>query len=115
MQVELVRDLINTALEEPDEKTRIGCFWVYAIDYDEYTPIMKKIFDDPKLNELKSEWFDIKRVGNDFLIHDKYGNVDLFTHDEIKLFIYLWEESFIVEANTITFVDCEENGFKRVK
>jgi hypothetical protein len=44
MQVELLRDLINMALAEPNQKTRIGTFWCFAQDYDDEVPLIKALF-----------------------------------------------------------------------
>jgi hypothetical protein len=100
MQVELVRDLINLAINEPREETRIGAFACFSRAYDEYTPILKHIFSNEKIREIKSEEFEIKRMRDFFLIIDCYGGTDFFTKEELSLFIHLWESAQILHNET---------------
>lgn len=101
MQVELLRDLINQAIQEPNEQIRIGNFWCFAPDYDDEVPIFRAIFFSDNVVSIECDELVIIKSENEFLIFDRYGGEDRFTYDEVKLLIYLWEESFKVETNVI--------------
>lgn len=56
MQTELLRELLDEALNEPNEQSRVNTFWCYAPDYDECIRDFKIIFMDEKLQ------FDLHQV-----------------------------------------------------
>lgn len=101
MQVELLRDLINDAIQEPDEQIKIGTFWCFAPDYDDEVPIFIAIFFSDNVVSIECNELVIIKSENEFLVFDRYGREDAFTYDEVKLLIYLWEESFKVETNVV--------------
>ena len=109
MEVHLLRDLLNDALNDPDEKSRIGSFWVFAEDYDECIPILKKIFFDKEMKEIFSDECNVKRINETFFIEDPYGGKDIFTNDEMELVIHLWEKSWLVEPNIIDDITLDAN------
>jgi len=102
MEVKLLKELINDAINEPNEDIREGDFWCYAPDYDKCIPVLKKIFFDEKIEEIKSAECNIQRINGQFLIEDSYGKKDLFTKEEISLFIALWEKAQTREVNNIS-------------
>lgn len=101
MEVKLLKDLINDALNEPNEDIREGTFWCYAPDYDKCIPVFKKIFFDEKIKEVKSEECVIQRINGQFLVEDSYGEKDFFTKEEVMLFIDLWEKAQTREVNNV--------------
>jgi hypothetical protein len=99
MQTELLRDLLNEALKEPNEDTRTGCFWVYAPDYDiEIGILFKKIY------KLSLDGCTVTRKNNDFLIEDSHGGTDIYTECEMGFLIDLWEKATLRDQHA-HFID----------
>lgn len=103
MQIKSLRELLNEALDEEDEATRVGSFWCFAEDYDKPMPIFKKIFSDESMSWTKSEECRIDRINGAFLIEDKHETKDTFTYYEMGFMIDLWEKTFLVEPNIIDY------------
>src|SRR5580692_7099455 len=101
MQVELLRDLINMALAEPSQSTRIGTFWCYAQDYDDEVPLIKALFFSEGVVSIESDGLILLKTDDEFVIIDHHDESDIFTYQEIQLLIFLWDESFKVKVNTI--------------
>ncbi|MFH1831789.1 MAG: hypothetical protein ABH827_03210 [bacterium] len=93
MEVKELRADINEALSNPDETTRVGEFWCIEDEYTDCFPLFKKIFLDKKMEELIDKECIIKRCPEGFLVKDAYGDQEVFTHDEIALFIDLWQKA----------------------
>lgn len=93
MQVELLRDLFNQAFNEPDEQTRVGCFWCFACDYDNCLPFFKEILLNKELKVITSKECVITKKGNGFLIEDLHGNADFYSFEEAIFLIDLWDKA----------------------
>lgn len=95
MQVELLRDIIKMALDERHEYGNDPKDWpskVYIEDYDDCYPIFKEIFVNEQIEEIGNKEGIVKKKKNGFLINDPYGGKDIFTYDEMGLFIDWWEK-----------------------
>jgi|GEM_PF-4214263 hypothetical protein len=103
MQIKSLRELLNEALNEDDEETRVGSFWCFAEDYDKYIPTFKKIFSDESMHWIQSEGCIIERINDVFIIEDSRGIKDTFTQYEMGFIIDLWEKTFLVEPNIIDY------------
>jgi hypothetical protein len=101
VEVRLLRELIDDALNTLDEKSRIESFWVFAPDYDECLPIFKEIFLNKKMNKIENEECTITKIEHGFLVEDPSGNHDIFTNAEVSLFINLWEKAQKVKPTII--------------
>ena len=99
MQTELLRDLLDRALEEPDERTRVGCFWVFACDYDDCISEFRKIFNNEDLASIDSPECKVTRIKEGFLIEDPYGRKDIYSNDEMSFLIDLWEKTLLAELD----------------
>jgi hypothetical protein len=95
MQIKSLRELLNEALNEDDEETRVG--------YDKYIPTFKKIFSDESMHWIQSEGCIIERINDVFIIEDSRGIKDTFTQYEMGFIIDLWEKTFLVEPNIIDY------------
>jgi hypothetical protein len=107
MQVESLRDIINEILSYAEEETRVGIFWCYAADYDACYPIFKDIFTNKKIWTSISGECIIKRCNEGFLVKDPYGGRDVFTNDEVALFLDLWEKAQKAKPQVI-YMDYDE-------
>lgn len=106
MQVNLFRDIIETALAARDEQERVGVFSCFVDDYNECYPIFKEIMVNEKIEEIGNEECIIKRSANGFLVNDPHGGSDFFTRDEVALFVDLWEKANLIAPlpNTSEYV-----------
>lgn len=104
MEVKLLRDLLNKAMSNPNEESRVGMFWCYEPDYETSLPLIKILLSDPKRNKIKSEDCSIERLSKSrFLMKDNYGGQGIFSLDEMKLLADIWERVQKVEPNVIDF------------
>lgn len=92
MQVELLRDIINSAIKSSDAKNRFDTFCVFASDYENYYPLFIEIFDNKEIREMGNSECTIKRLPDGFLVIDGNGNYDSFTYDEIAAFVDFWKK-----------------------
>lgn len=107
MQVELLRDLYNRALHEPNESIRVGCFWCHVPDYEEFLSSLQQIYSDDSVESLSYDNTKIQRINNGFDITDKYGHKDFYSRNETLFLINLWNKTKEVEVNTVYLVNDE--------
>ena len=101
MEVHLLRDLIDTALAEPNQETQIGVFACYAPDYDDEVPLFKALFFSKTAVSIISEELTIVKSSEKFVVTDRHGETDVFTYQEISLLIFLWDEPFKIKISLI--------------
>lgn len=92
MQIELLRDIINSALEWDNEETRFDTFYVFCNDYEDCYPLFIEIFENKKIEEIGNEECTIKRFKDGFLVIDSNGNRDTFTYYEISVYVDFWKK-----------------------
>lgn len=111
MQTELLRELLDEALNDPDEKNRVSNFWVYALPYDDCIAMFRKIFNNKDLQSLSSDECKVTRIKEGFFIEDRHGGKDTYSLKEMGFLIDLWEKSLLndLTANKYTFFDESEN------
>jgi hypothetical protein len=107
LEVYLLRDLLNLALHDPCEKSRISNFWVCSggNGYENCIPLFEFFLAQEEMEWVANEDCKVMRVDGDFLIEDPYGGKDVFTHQEISCLIDLWKEVLKVEPNVIDFTE----------
>jgi hypothetical protein len=104
MQVELLRDLFNDAINEPNEDTRVGCFWCFASDYEECLPFLKEILMNEKIESIVTEDCKIERIENSFTLKDFHGGIDIYSYEDAAFLVDLWDKAQNVKPNKIYFV-----------
>jgi len=108
MEVKLLREDINAALAEPNEQYRVNDFWVYSSHFDDCYLAFKVIYCDEKITKIISEECTITRCESGFFVQDPYGYHDIFTRDEISLFVDLLEKAQKVEPNIVIWDNTEK-------
>lgn len=92
MQVELLRDIINSALEYGNEELSFGFIATYSESYEDCYPLFLAIFDNVFIEEIENDECTIKRSEKGFLVTDCCGKKDIFTYDEIFLYTNFWKK-----------------------
>lgn len=108
MEVKLLRLDINEAIAETNELERVNAFWVIARHFDDCYLAFKVTYCDEKISKIISEECPITRCENGFFVQDPYGNQDVFTRDEISLFVDLWEKAQEIKPNVVVWDNTEK-------
>lgn len=108
MQVELLRDLFNQALEDHDESSRVGNFWCFADDYSECLTMLKTMMLNKHIQEIAADDCTITRKETGFFFKDPHGGQDTYSFDEAYFLIDLWHKTQIVIPNIIQWPPQED-------
>lgn len=101
MHINLLRELLDDALNEENEENRVGSLWVHCDHYDESIELFREVFLNKSIRIGFSTDCRIERVEQGFLIEDLYGRNDIFTIEEMDFLIDLWLKTFQHKVNYV--------------